>query len=973
MTITLKFGKTDYSEASAFEEADLIRRQEMEQGLRIFKGLYMNALNYDKEFASQSRPESHNNMSIFAGRGEGKSSFLLTLLKRIREEYDDCLCLTPIDPSHIESKQHPFVNILAAIQEKVDEKINTNDLAETMGQSYDEFLSFQKCYTNVLNGLHIVDGIGSDKPYDGWDDDNYISLQGMMKAKASNNLERNFHEYIDKALQILKKKAMVIAFDDIDTDFKKGFDILEVIRKYLTTPKIIAILTGDQTLYTKLVRKAHWEFFDTGYLKKEEQIAGKSKEEFSLMIDQLENQYMVKILKPENRVVLQSLREFLDAGNNELLIDMGEGEDKSLMSIYEGILNDLGAKSSAQPKLVRFMTGLTLRIQIRILTLRYQLLKQGYTGKQMADTLTLGLMSIFSTDIYQVSDNAKALINGVPVYTIEMLNLLQKNNCLNVGTSFTPETGISVLDKVLLAVGLKFDQYLTEPGNRFLIFDYWLRLCYMHFLLVRLGERNDEKAIDKLLSYNRLNTDAGLIKGIGLSQAYFNSSFLTGIFRGSHTASMPGTVSLGVGVPVSLSEKNDVLPLMALVGTLDAHNVESVCLSIYHLMGILSEFMRFCRYNPQADLGQAVAQMLKLGQYRNYIEPLKKEPDLGRSDKSKDWSYLSNTAGTKILEDLAARMFEWQKKNKKLDISVQQLDRIFTRFYYTVVHIEEQDRYTNVGAKFNDIIISLINAALVESAIEEGIGDVNLNNIGYIETIFINNWQIMHRQWKKREHTFGNFAHWLSTCPLLCLFINPMLLNLMKNHHDDDSQLLSQVLSYGYDLSEKNDIEKRKLVAKKEEEKHQTTLVGLNIIRNHQRLLEEVSSLEASLQFAEKNEKAERAENLRNELSEKKNNVKQIEDTYVPFKVESEYYGEYVPLSIDDESLDMIYEETATKLAEASDEYKEYEEQYDAIDGRIASYSQFVKDEYSKVAAQPQTRTSLYTLYSTIPLMADED
>ena len=69
----------------------------------------------------------------------------------------------------------------------------------------------------------------------------------------------------------------------------------------------------------------------------------------------------------------------------------------------------------------------------------------------------------------------------------------------------------------------------------------------------------------------------------------------------------------------------------------------------------------------------------------------------------------------------------------------------------------------------------------------------------------------------------------------------------------------------------------------------------------------------------------------------------------------------------------MIYEETATKLSEASDEYKEYEEQYDAIDSRIASYSQFVKDEYSKVAALPQTRTSLYTLYSTIPLMADEN
>lgn len=969
MEISLKFGKTDYSEATAFEEADLIRKKEMAQGLRIFKSLYACAVSNDKESCSDRRPETHNNMSVFAGRGEGKSSFLLTLLKRIREEYTDCLCLTPIDPSHIESKQHPFVNIIAAIQDKVDEKIDTSDVTEAVDQSYDEYLSFQKCYTKVLNGLHIVDGIGSDKPYDGWDDDNYISLQGMMKAQASNNLERNFHEYIDKALRIMRKKALVIAFDDIDTDFKKGFDILEVIRKYLTTPKVITIITGDQTLYTKLVRKAHWEFFDNDYLKKETIIARKSREEFSLMIDQLENQYMVKILKPENRVVLQSLREFLDDDGNELRLNFGMEKEQSLQDVYKEILNDLGAKSSAQPKLVRFMTGLTLRIQIRILTLRYQLLKQGYSGKQMTTDLTAGLMSIFSTDIYQVSDNAKSLINGVPVYTIEMLNLLKKNKCLNVGTSFTPETGISVLDKVLLAVGLKFDQYLTDTGNRFLIFDYWLRLCYMHFLLERLGERDDEKAIDKLLSYNRLDTDAGLIKGIGLSQAYFNSSFLTGMFRSSHPASMAGTVALGYGIPVSLSEKNDVLPLMALVGTLDAHNVESVCLSIYHLMAILSEFMRFCRHKSDVDQSHAVAQLLKLGQYRNYIEPLKKEPDLGRSDNSKNWNYLSNTAGTKILEDLTARLIEWQKKNRELNLSVQQLDRIFTRFYYTVVHIEEQDRYTNVGTKFNDIIIALINSALVESAIEEGVGDVNLNNVGYIETIFINNWQVMQRQWKKREQTFGNFAHWLSTCPLLRLFINPMLLNLMKNHHDDDSQMLSEVLSYGYDLTEKADIETKTGHAKTEMENRQRNLAHLNMIRNYNILLEEIRTTEASLAYAEKTDNEEGAETLRKELTDKKKRAKQIEETFIPIKIESEYYGEYVPLSVDEESLDMIYDEATTKLAEASDEYNDCKERRETIENKMKGYSQFVIDEYTKVASQPQSKTSLYSLYSTIPLM----
>ena len=236
---------------------------------------------------------------------------------------------------------------------------------------------------------------------------------------------------------------------------------------------------------------------------------------------------------------------------------------------------------------------------------------------------------------------------------------------------------------------------------------------------------------------------------------------------------------------------------MALLGTLDAYNYEKVYMSIYHLIAIISEFMRYCKNNPNEEDEALVAQLMKLGQYRNHIEPTKNEPDLGRTEKSQDWDVLSSTGGTKILEDLSRNMKTWYRKKKNLNISVQQLDRIFTRFYYTAVHIDEQNIYTSVGAKFSDIIIAFINAALVESAVEEGISGINLNNIGRIEYIFIENWQKMQQHLKaKNQYAFGTFAYWLSSCPLLRMYINPMLLNLMKNHHDDDSQMLSEVLAY---------------------------------------------------------------------------------------------------------------------------------------------------------------------------------
>ncbi|MCD8079453.1 MAG: hypothetical protein LUF04_03295 [Bacteroides sp.] len=59
-----------------------------------------------------------------------------------------------------------------------------------------------------------------------------------------------------------------MAFDDVDTDFAKGWPVMETIRKYLTSPQLITILSGDINLYTLLIRKKQWENFGKPLLKK---------------------------------------------------------------------------------------------------------------------------------------------------------------------------------------------------------------------------------------------------------------------------------------------------------------------------------------------------------------------------------------------------------------------------------------------------------------------------------------------------------------------------------------------------------------------------------------------------------------------------------------------------------------------------------------------------------------------------------
>lgn len=70
----------------------------------------------------------------------------------------------------------------------------------------------------------------------------------------------NFHNFIDKSLLLLRKSIFLV-LDDIDTSLEKGISIMEILRKYLTSPKLIISILGDIDLYTILTRQLQWERF----------------------------------------------------------------------------------------------------------------------------------------------------------------------------------------------------------------------------------------------------------------------------------------------------------------------------------------------------------------------------------------------------------------------------------------------------------------------------------------------------------------------------------------------------------------------------------------------------------------------------------------------------------------------------------------------------------------------------------------
>ena len=122
--VVLDFSKCDYSDAAPYDEQSLIHRSKMRQIMRMWDQLYDNAIEVGE---NTDFHRFHSTISVFASRGAGKTTFLLSFLDRIkRDKGKDILCLSPIDPTLIETKQHPFINILAAIQECVENALNEN-------------------------------------------------------------------------------------------------------------------------------------------------------------------------------------------------------------------------------------------------------------------------------------------------------------------------------------------------------------------------------------------------------------------------------------------------------------------------------------------------------------------------------------------------------------------------------------------------------------------------------------------------------------------------------------------------------------------------------------------------------------------------------------------------------------------------------------------------------------------------------
>ena len=292
--------------------SDLVQRQRYEE-LKSQVQRHLNSI--DMERPEPPHPYGTGWASFIDGtRGAGKSTFLTAMLQGFRDDSslrNQLIVMDLIDPSRVERSEIILLSILRLLQKLLDKAIGTQ---RNLGNE-EAREEWRKAFKRVAGGLSLF--APNYHPLDGLDPELFLDW-GLERAGHSADLRQNLHLLFASACKLLRVKALMFAFDDADTDATHAINLLECIRKYLDTPQVMVIVTGDMELYSLLVRQHFSRSVNDGQSAVGHPDRGlfdrDRRAQQQRMLGHLEEQYLLKLFPLQERQQLLPLWNLLQTG-----------------------------------------------------------------------------------------------------------------------------------------------------------------------------------------------------------------------------------------------------------------------------------------------------------------------------------------------------------------------------------------------------------------------------------------------------------------------------------------------------------------------------------------------------------------------------------------------------------------------------------------------------------------------------------
>jgi len=765
----------------------------------------------------------HNAITIAGGRGTGKTTFMLSLKGLLEEESEfkeQLAWLRPIDPTLIESREHIFVNVLAEMWLHVEREVN---------RKRPDYKEWNERYLSPLaEGLQVLESSAAGAPRDAdWQSPQHSMDLGISRANSSAKLERRFHEFIDKTLSLLNKTAFVVTLDDIDTQFERGWTVMEVVRKYLTSPKLIVLVLGDMHLYSLLVRRQMWSMM-AGTVPVERL----GEQELGQAVHRLESQYLEKIFKVENRVKLQTLDEVVATTDHTVKVICREPTnepDYNLHALIEVLCRDgLALKDTRD---VANVSHLLLRQPVR--TVLHLLtgpmhkwvgplrLVEDHDVRDILDLLAETSLGALYQHGVRVDDLRSATADNVMDLAIDFLRTA---DLWHDGYRLKPEFRDDSKNLALLALGSRITRFLKTSPH--LLGDYVIRVGitreagmmkdtsrYIQFvglettkslptiarraigyLRADLKGRADRygPALGSIATITHMTTKqmkeyVGQLSTSLEGRSHY-SVYLAGL---GARATLPAQVNTVGSVQRRLRGFGSTLAALPALRLTDAAGRSTSYLSIFPLIAIVSELL-------DPNVGNKYDDLRRWGQLRSF--PLYCEPqEYGQLNRHpRRMEEPDQDEGSTIKQERAAEKLpsmtsdapplmsyieawatwahqEWAGGSWDA-LPSHVLGDIWARFYHAIERADEtQTTEWYAGNLLHRYIVAFLNAVLVEEHLARNHrGDIRLQSVAQSDYSFVVN--LNHYFCSRREQSVSAQYPWFDLffrCPLWAVYLRP--------------------------------------------------------------------------------------------------------------------------------------------------------------------------------------------------------
>lgn len=766
---------SESTDASSFEVSSFLHPLELRKACDFIEQRLAYLETLHKRNSGGKFIRLNDAVTVLGTRGSGKSSFLYTLCEKYTD-YSDVCFLRLIDPTLIEEKGHIFLTILSEIESKVSIKLSQRE-CEPCSKIAQVKRQWKQQLAKLADGLPSIDGIGQS--YEHWQDAEYIMEKGLHSVKSSLNLEWEFSEFLKESLDILGKRLFVLALDDIDIDFRKGWSVLETIRKYLTSPYILVFVSGDLRLFSKAIRKQQWKNFGKGLLINEaEQL--KLIKDYDTLVTEMEGQYMQKIMQPVRRLYLMTLKEKLNlsdkAENAEKKLKISVVDNNGPMEIrefYNKCLHKFGINSHEQMSvLVSFLLGLPLRTQIQFMS-----------KIEADDEPEYGVMDVFLNDLYEKRINVDLLRSSYRLLNPLALQLLLKEEKINEGYQLLPITDDGSLNASLTVFTSIFAR--RAAVYPYLMFDYLIKIGYIQNLmtLISYSRRTSVYYTINSLCEQSMVFGNGNLKNIsGRMTAYVRGVLEND--KSGNTNNWGGIIKLkGFAVSAkkreaelkdridyalqhsSLNPISRCIAYMPVVIAQPSARQQSILnYSIYALMASIGELVEKCNGNTIDEFADTLYQLFQVRAY-----PM---PDYRSALSSNvDETFFTDLSDIDLTDDGVECLYNSLKLDRQTIIPPYLLGKVSARMFYAFRSLElNEPNDVNLGDAMHSRVVILMNSFLVEEFREkEKPIRLNNNNPHDSDKIFIDNLKKI----LQSDIEDVQISKWICSCPMLRCFLNP--------------------------------------------------------------------------------------------------------------------------------------------------------------------------------------------------------